>query len=189
MKPIEFRTDIEYLQALRCVEYRIPRKSRFRKPGYLAALGLRYGLVGVAATYHLLQVANDEDECCVVGAMRSWPRLVEDHVRFDLLDRLPFPTDSRMPVVVSELSERPLRLSVPYLYGLCSLERCLCEVSEAYSSENRDSIRMNWPWYRYRAAGNEFLRCKEESLRFALHFYERRLYDLQEVSEIVLLGE
>jgi hypothetical protein len=189
MRPIEFRADIEFLQALRCVEYRVPRMGRFQRPGYLAALGLRYGLVGIAATYHLLVTACDEDESCVLNATRSWPQLVEDHVRYELLNRFPFPHDPAVPIMVGQYAERPLRLALPMLHRLNTLDTCLKEVCEYYIAENIAAIRMNWPWYRRRTAKQEFIRCMNDSLSFTLHFFERRQYDLQEVPEIALLGE
>ncbi len=189
MRPIEFRADLEYLQALRCVEYRVPKMGSFKRPGYLAALSLRYGLVGIAATYHLLTTSCDEDERCVLNATRSWPRLVEDHIQYDLIDRLPIPCDASLPVEMGRMAERPLRLALPLLHRMNELEVCLREVSELYAAENANAIRRQWPWFRRRAPMQEFSRSAHESLRFALHFYERRQYDLQEVPEIALLGE
>ena len=189
MKPIEYRSDIEYLQAVRCVEYRLPAISELRKQGYVLTLGLRYGLVAIAATFHLLETASSEDERLVLNSTKSWPRIVEDHVRFELLNRIPFPVDLAFPIAVSRCAERPLRIALPLLHRLCPLETCLEEATERYISENIYGIRMNWPWYRRRAAVREFRRHAQESLTFALHFFERRQYDLDEVPEIALLGE
>jgi hypothetical protein len=189
MKPIEYRSDIEYLQAARCVEYRLPNASQLKKQGYVLALGLRYGLVAIAATYHLLEIAGTEDERLVLNSTRSWARIVEDHVRFELLSRIPFQTDLMFPAAVSRCAERPLRIALPLLKQLSPLETCLEEAAERYISENIYGIRMNWPWYRRKAAVREFRRHTQTSLTFALHFFERRQYDLDEVPEIALLGE
>jgi len=189
MKPIEYRSDIEYLQALRCVEYRLPAISELKKQGYVLTLGLRYGLVAIAATFHLLETASGDDERFVLGSTRAWPRIVEDHVRFELLNRVPFAVDVAFPVAVSRCAERPLRIALPLLHRLCPLETCLEEAMEQFIAENHYGIRMNWPWYRRRAAVREFRRHAQDSLAYALHFFERRQYDLEEVPEIALLGE
>jgi hypothetical protein len=189
MKPIEYRTDIEYLQAVRCVEYRLPKPTHLRKQGYVLALGLRYGLMAIAATFHLLETASSEDERFVLSSTRSWPRIVEDHVRFELLSRVPFQVDLIFPNAVSRCAERPLRIALPMLKQLSPLETCLEESAKKYISENMYGIKMNWPWYHKRAAVREFRRQTQESLTFALHFFERRQYDLDEVPEIALLGE
>jgi hypothetical protein len=189
MRPIEYKADIEYIQALRCVEYRLPVVGKLQKQGYLLALGLRYGLVGIAATNHLLESATGEDERCVLNITRSWPRIVEDHVRYELLKRLPFPCDIAIPVAVGRYSERALRLALPLLHRVSTLEKALQDTCDQFCSEHVAAIRMNWPWYLRRAAVREFNRCSKESLSFALHFSERRQYDLEEVPEIALLGE
>ncbi len=189
MKPIEYRSDIEFVQALRCVEYRVPRMSQLRKQGYILTLGLRYGLVAVAATFHLLETASEDDERTILNSTRSWPQIVEDHVRFEMLNRMPFPVDNSFPVAVSRSAERPLRIAMPMLRRLPPLEDCLEEVCERYIVENLYGIRANWPWYYRRAAVNEFRRHTRESVAFALRFFERRVVDLEEVPEIALLGE
>lgn len=189
MKPIEYRTDIEYIRAVRCVEYRMPKVGQLRKQGYVLSLGLRYGLMAIAATFHLLETANSEEEKLVLTSARAWPRIVEDHVRFELLSRIPFQVDLMFPTAVSRCAERPLRLAIPMLKQLSPLETCLEESTERFIAENIYGIKMNWPWYRRRAAIREFRRQAQESLRFAVHFFERRQFDLDEVPEIALLGE
>jgi len=189
MKPIEYRSDIAFLQALRCVEYRVPPIRNLRKQGYVLTLGLRYGLIGIAATFHLLETANSEDEKIVMNLTRSWPRIVEDHVRFELQKRMPFTVDLAFPVAVSRCAERPLRIVLPLLHRLCPLESCLQEATQQFIGENLYGIRMNWPFYGRRAAVREFRIHAQESMDFALHFFERRQYDLEEVPEIALLGE
>jgi len=189
MKPIEYRSDIEFIQAVRCVEYRLPPIGQLRKQGYVLTLGLRYGLVGIAATFHLLETASGEDERTVLNATKSYAQIVEDHVRFELLNRVPLPVDLGFPVAIGRCAERPLRIALPLLQRLCPLETCLEEAAERYTSENIYGIKMNWPWYRRRAAIREFRSYTQESLSFALHFFERRQYDLEEVPEIALLGE
>jgi hypothetical protein len=189
MKPIELRSDTAYLQALRCVEFRVPPLAKLQKQGYVLTLGLRYGLIGIAATFQLLETANSEDEKVVMDLARSWPRLVEDHVRFETHRQVPFPCDAIFPVAVSRCAERPLRLALPLLRRLCPLDSCLAEATEQFIAENRYGIRLNWPLFRRRQALKEFRRHAELSTGYALHFFERRQYDLEEVPEIALLGE
>ena len=125
MKPIEYRSDIAYLQALRCVQYRIPSMLQLKKPGFVLSLGLRYGLVGISATYHLLETASSDDEKFVLNLTGSWPRIVEDHVRFELRNSIPFPIDQSFPLAVSRCAARPLRIALPHLQRLCPIENCL----------------------------------------------------------------
>jgi hypothetical protein len=189
MKPIEYRSDIEYIRAVRCVEYRLPKQGQLRKQGFVLALGHRYGLMAIAATFHLLETASSEDERLVLSSARAWPRIVEDHVRFELLSRIPFQVDLMFPTAVSRCAERPLRIALPLLKQLSPLEACLEESTERYIAENMYGIKMNWPWYKRRAAVREFRKHAQESVTYALHFFERRQYDLDEVPEIALLGE
>jgi len=189
MKPIEYQVDIEYLQALRCVEYRIPKPGTFHKPGYVAALGLRYGLIGAAATCHLLSTCHIHEQTCVKDASRSWIRLVEDHICYELIDLIPFTNDPSFPVTVAQFADRPMRLALPLLDRFLSLKICLEEVSLIYESEVQSQIYAEWPWLKRKVAMSEYRKNAEDSLSYALHFFERRLYDLQEVPEIALLGE
>ncbi len=189
MKPIEYRSDIEFLQALRCVEYRLPRQGDLRKQGYILALGLRYGLVGIAATYHLLETASDDEERLVLASARGWPQIVEDHVRFELKSRIPFPVDLSFPLTVSRMAERPVRIAIPLLQRLCPLESCMHQATEQFISENLFGVRLHWPWFRKGAAVKLFRRHAQESAGFAVRFFQRRQCDLEEVPEIALLGE
>lgn len=189
MKPIEYRSDIAFLQALRCVEYRVPPMGDLRKPGYVLSLGLRYGLMGIAATFHLLETASSEDEKVVMRLTQAWPRIVEDHVRFELQHHVPFPVDLAFPVAVSRCAERPLRIVMPLLQRLCPLENCLQEACDQFIAENMYGIRLNWPLFKRRRALQAFQKLAQQSTGFALHFFERRQYDLEEVPEIALLGE
>ena len=67
MRPIEYRVDTAYMQALKCVEFRLPRDPRLPRDEYLLSLGLRYGLAGAAATHQLLLSAGEDDEEPVGG--------------------------------------------------------------------------------------------------------------------------
>ncbi len=189
MKPIEYRSDIQYLQALRCVEYRLPNHGHLRKQGYVLTLGLRYGLTAIAATFHLLETANGEDEQLILGSTKSWGRLVEDHVRFEIINRVPFRVDLAFPIAVSRCAERSMRIALPMVRRLCPLESCLQETAEQYINENIYGVKMNWPWYKRRAAVREFRLHTQESLSYAHNFFERRQVDLDEVPEIAMLGE
>ena len=189
MKPIEYRSDIAFMQALRCVEYRVPQMGNLRKQGYVLSLGLRYGLVGIAATFHLLETASSEDEKVIMLFTQSWPRIVEDHVRFEIQHHVPFPVDLAFPVAVSRCAERPLRIVAPLLQRLCPLDTCLQEATDQFVAENMYGIRLNWPLFGRRKALEEFRKHSQLSTSYALHFFERRQYDLEEVPEIALLGE
>lgn len=189
MKPIDVRSDAVYLQALTCVEHRLPPPQTLKTQGYVLSLGLRYGLLGIASTFYLLQFASSDDEQAVVRLSRQWPRLVEDHVRFVLLPRLPFAADAVLPLAISRCAERPLELALPLLKRLCPLDSCLSESTKRFTFESRFGIRQGWPLLKRRTAAREFRKQAELSTGFALQFFERRLYALDEVSEIALIGE
>ena len=189
MRPIEFRADLQYVQALKCVEFRIPRYGHFRRPGYAAILGLRYGLIGIAATYHLLDTSSEDERSSIMGAMKSWQRLVEDHVHYELFDRLPFGQDEFFPHEVSRYAEFTHQLAIPSWFRLDRLDQCLPLVTDRYRAELRDIIRAEWANDLYAIPDGEFQRLAKKSIHFAKHFYARRQCNLPERPEIALLDE
>jgi hypothetical protein len=189
MKPIEERADIAFMQGLRCVEYRIPKAERLREPGYLLALALRYGLIGVAATHHLLLSADPDEESDVLALMRCWPRMVEDHVRWDVLHRLPYEELRAAPALIGRLAYKPLGTYLPLYRKLFPLEQALRVACDEYCQGHRSSIGEGWLWFLRPLGAKKFRQLCEESRDFALHFFERREAGLDELPEIALIGE
>jgi hypothetical protein len=189
MKPIEERADIAYMQALRCVEFRIPKADGTRQPGYLVALALRYGLVGMAATHHLLLSADLDEEPDVLALMRCWPRMVEDHVRWDVLHKLPFDDLRAAPSQVGRLAYKPMATYLPLYRRLYPLEQCLNACIEEFRQAHSPSVAEGWLWFLRPLAFRHFHRLCQESHQYALHFFERREANLEELPEIALLGE
>jgi hypothetical protein len=189
MKPIYERADIAFMQALRCVEFRIPKLGRLKRPGYLVALGLRYGMIGVAASHHLLITADDDEEVELLDLIASFPRMVEDHVRWDVEHRLPIETSKMLPIYLAKLSAHPLEIYFPLYRRLCPLDHCLNHVIDAYTREHDSAIRDGWNLFQRRRAMKDFQDAAEQSATYAKHFFERRQADLDEVPEIALIGE
>jgi hypothetical protein len=189
MKPIYERADIAFMQALRCVEFRVPKLGRMKRPGYLAALGLRYGMIGVAASHHLLITADDDEEIVLLELIGSYPRMVEDHIRWDLERRLPLETSKMLPIYLAKLSAHPLETYFPLYRRLCPLDHCLRVVMDAYVEEHSSAIRDGWGLFLRRRAVSDFREMAEQSAYFAKQFFERRQADLDELPEIALIGE
>ncbi len=188
MKPIDDRADIAYMEALRCVAYRIPVRGEMKESSYQIALGLRYGLVGVAASHFLLLGADPEEESEVISFIRSWPHMVEEDVRYVMADRLPLTRTEGLPARISQLALQPLRQYLPLYRQFVPLERCLKLISDRFVQEHDAMIR-GPIWLAHRLARRDFRTIAEDSVRFAASFFERREYGLEEVREIALIGE
>lgn len=189
MDPIDVRVDTTFSQALRCVQYRLPRPNGYRAPGYVLALGVRYGLIGIAASHHLLITSEDYEEASVLAMVDSWPDLVEDHVRWDMMHRLPFAVNSNVPHLVGRIAALPLCGYLPLYQRMCPLTRALDVIGQGLIAENRAMIYEGWGWMKRKRVLRLFEATTEESIDFALHFFERRQADLDEVPEIALIGE
>jgi hypothetical protein len=189
MRPIEHRTDVNFSQALRCVQFRTPKQGTMKRQAYVHAIALRYGLIGAAACHHLLLSSGDEDEGVILDAMAGWPLIVEKHFRWESMDSLPFLSSPLLPTVLGNQAYQPL---VGYLHGykrLMPLEDCLRFACESYIYDNIEDIRSGWNWFQMLKPIREFRKVADESIHFALAFFERRQLDLEEVREIAILGE
>ena len=189
MRPIEERVDLVFIQALRCVEYRLPRSPELRRPGALLALGLRYGLVGAAAAHHLIVTATETESEELGALFFGWPMMVEDHVRFEVQHRLAFDTSEAMPMLLGRIAKRPLQIHLSQHPELVPVERCLQIVVEEFMREHDATIISGWPVYHRRRARRIFEQLAYDSLGFAVRFYERRECGIEEVPEIALIGD
>jgi hypothetical protein len=189
MDPIDVRADTTFTQALRCVQYRLPGFDGYKAPGYALALGARYGMVGIAASHHLLVTAEDHEEARVLATIESWPSLVEDHVRWDIAHRLSFGALWDASHLVAGISSLPLQAYLPLYKRMCPLANALDHIERRLVVENRAMIFEGWPWLRRKSALRRFQTGLRESNQFAMHFFERRQADLDELPEIALIGE
>ena len=189
MRPIDYRVDTAYMQALHCVEFRLPRDIKLPHDAYGLALGLRYGLIGAAATHQLLLSAGPDEEGAVRTAAAGWKDHVSEHLRSHLVPRLParaLPVD---PEQVGDYAGSVMEIYLSIFHRACGLGVCLEEAGRAFASRHKPAIRRGWPWFRFRKAHEVFRHTTSESVRFAGLFFERRQADLEEVQEIALLGE
>jgi len=189
MRPIEERVDLVFLQALRCVEYRIPRQTGLRRPGDVLALGLRYGLMGAAAAHYLILTSTEAESEELGDLFTAWPSMVEDHVRWEIRHRLEFTASDAMPMLLGRLAKRPLQIHLSQHPELVPLQRCLEIAVEEFSREHASSIVAGWPLFARRKARRIFDQVGDDSLSFAVRFYERREYGIDEIPEIALIGD
>ena len=189
MRPIEYRTDMDFRQALRCVEYRIGPLRSLPPRTFLLALGLRYGLVGTAAIHHLLDAAAPDEERSVIESSIGWSQVVADHVRHQVMHHLPWDVEAQAPELIGRLAQLPVDTAMPLVRRSGPLPLALGLSIEEFVETHRRDIRQGWGWFRGRQREREFCDLAEASQFFALHFHERRSYDLDEVREIALLGE
>jgi hypothetical protein len=189
MQPIEPRAGLDFDQALRCVEFRVPRQGDLRENGYALAVALRYGLMGAAAVHHLLLSTNDEDERLVLESAKCWSRIVNEHFRASMRDRLPIEIEGPMADSIGTISVLPIQISLHLYRRLCPAETCLATACHEFVAHHRDGIRRGWGWLGKRQADRAFQDSAETSLTMACRFFQRRQHGLDEVREIALLGE
>jgi hypothetical protein len=189
MRPIEERVDLIFWQALKCVEYRIPREPALKRPGMLLSLGLRYGLMGAAAAHYLINTSTESESEELGALFFAWPGMVEDHVRWEVRHRLPFPSSEAMPVLLGRLAKKPLQIHLSQHPELVAVDRCLEIVVEEFCKEHEATIVAGWHPFARRKAKKAFERVTHDSLAFANRFYDRRECGIDEIPEIALIGD
>src|SRR5579885_2288590 len=189
MKPIDEKVDVNFMQALRCVNHRLPQRYQLRRTGYAFALGLRYGLIGAATSHHLLVNCDATEEHDVLGLVHHWPAMVEEHVRWAVIPRLPFQPSPAFPSLVGRLAYRPLQQYLALYRRLCPLEQALQIAADVYAHDHPSAATDGWPWWYRGRASKRFREASEDSIRYACSFFERRELDIEEVPEIAVLDE
>ena len=189
MKPIDEKVDVNFMQALRCVSFRLPQRYNLRRTGYAFALGLRYGLVGAATSHHLLINCDPIEEHDVFGLVHHWPAMVEEHVRWAVIPRLPFQPSPAFPSLVGRLAYRPLQAYLALYKRLCPLEQALQIATDIYVQDHPNAAHEGWPWWSRTGAQRRFREAGEDSIRYAQSFFERREANLEELPEIAILDE
>lgn len=178
------------MMALRCVEYRIPRPGTFRTPAYLLSLALRYGLVGAAATHHLLLDARDEDEVQdVLDAASSYPDMIEEHLVQFVEEKLPVRIQPEAPYMIGRIAYRPVSVTIAGFDKFVPLDVCLGRIGETFGRENRRALFVGTPLWQRRRTLAEFQVLAEKSVLYALNFFERRQAELDEVPQIAMIGD
>lgn len=174
------------MQALRCVEYRLPTKYELSNRPLAMALGLRYGLVGCSTAYHLLMSENPLSEGKVKSHLTELPAHLASHI-----ETLPPAFRARLAgherrAVTAAMDV--LELYVPQYRWLFALDLSLSMIIDQFCQINKAEIAGGGLFGRMRSR-REFMNAANESFGFALSFFERRLADLDELPEIALLGE
>ncbi len=189
MRPIEYQADVEFTQALRCVEYRLPRGEGIRPRAYLATLALRYGLLGAAAAHYLLDSTDSCEEPFVLESVIAWPKMVAEHVSIELGGRIPYHDGYEATLLLARWSKRPLQVTVPLYRRMYPLEVCLGAAIDDFAAEFEGTIGEGCLLWNKRKALRQFMVEAERSARYAMNFLERRQLGLDEVPEIALLDE
>ena len=190
MRRIEQKVGETYLMALRCVEYRIPKPGDLRTPAYLLSVARRYGLVGAAATHHLLLDARDEDEMQdVLDSAGCFPDMVEEHLVQFVERKLPVLMVPEAPYMIGRIAYRPLSVAIASFDQFIPIDVSLRRMSINFGRENRRAMYVGTPLLRRRRTLAEFQLVAEKSLFYALNFFERRQADLEEVAQIAMIGD
>lgn len=189
MRSIEERAEVSMAHALKCVQYRLPKKAELKKPAYLLSLALRYGLIGSAAAYHVLDWADSSEENRLRPFFSEWPQLVSRHVQFEMMHRLPFPQSDSIPTFVGRRAFDPLRMCIALRRERFPLGKSLSVASEIFLRDHKFILLSDWWWLRKKKVEEAFVEISDESIRYAMNFFERREADLDELPEIALIGE
>jgi hypothetical protein len=189
MRPIHARAEGVFSQALQCVQYRIPGLYALRPVAFAHALGLRYGLIGMAGCHHLMITADPREEMELEADFLGWQDAVAEHVRFEVAPMLPFETLTAFPSVVGRFAAEPIYSYMAQQLRLLPFDYYLEIGLSDYEADHKRFASHGWPFWQKRKAARAFHAANRESLEYARHFLKRREADLEEVPEIVLLGE
>lgn len=189
MKPLDEKLDVNFMQALKCVGFRLHNRHQLKRNAYAHLLGLRYGLVGAAATHQLLTRCEVVEEQEALALIRSWPIMVEEHVRWAAGPRLSFSRGDACASLVASVAGRTMQTYLMLYRRICPLDSALAIARDVFLEEHRGIAGEGWLWWQKARARKRFRTAADESLAIALHFYDRREADLDEVPEIALIGE
>jgi len=189
MGRIEHLTEVDLTQALRCVEYRLPKAAGLKPTGMRLALGVRYGLVGAAAVCHLLSDAESGEERALLRSACRWPKMVEDHARKDALHRIGLPPEPESAAQIADWARKTMSAALAARESMLPVVENFREAINVITAAHRREIFEGWNLLARRKADRIFRLASASSVMFAHAFFERRGYGLEEVPEIALLGE
>src|SRR5688572_6458048 len=136
MKPIHAQAEQVFEQALLCVQYRVPRLYDLRLAGFAHALGLRYGLIGLAACHHLLLTADPREEADLEVDLMTWQDVVAEHVRFDIVPLAPHRCPPALSSVVGRFAVEPVYCYLEHQMRLLPFEYYLEIALKEYEDEH-----------------------------------------------------
>ena len=189
MRPIDERLDVEFSQAILCVEFRLPTTEHLGRIGYIHTLALRYGMIGVAAAHNILANSDRNERLAFIERLPAWTDFVEEHARWELASQLPVSINASTPSWIARQSSEPFQVYIPMQRRGYPLDECLRAVQEDYMLVATQAVRRELSFFRRRRAIQEFVAIADESRRYAENFFERRQCMLDEVPEIALLDE
>ena len=189
MRPTNEQVDIALAHALRCVEFRIPKVADHRRYGYLHSLALRYGLVGIASIHSLLESTEARERRGILERLPVWNDMVEEHVKWEVIARLPIEINNSTPAWVARHASDSLQTYLPLQRQHCAIDDCLRLASQEYAKLHSHQIGSEWSLFKRRHSLQIFEKTAAESVDFATNFFGRRQNGLEEVAEIALIGE
>jgi hypothetical protein len=137
----------------------------------------------------VLEMADRQEERDLRALFQYWPLMVADHVRTELFGRFPFDAGDDLPACIGRYSSTPLRMCLALRKQLLPLQKSLEIASDVYYRDHRFAIGAGTWIFKRGQAVKQFLATSEESVQFALNFFDRQRAGLDEVPEIALLGE
>ena len=189
MKPIQERAELVLMQALKCVQYRLPKDATLKRPALNLALSLRYGLVGSAAALFVLEMADHREERDLKALFQYWPVMVCDHVRNEMDSRLPFIPSDDTAQSIGQTAYNPLRMSLALRRQLLPIQKTLEISADVFYRDHRSEISSGTWLFHRKQVSRQFLQLSEDSVRYALNFFDRRRAAVDEVPEIALFDE
>lgn len=189
MKPIQERAELVFAEGLKCVEYRLPHRYQFKRSPFLLSLALRYGLVGSAASLFVLEMADHREERDLKALFGFWPVMVADHYLEQVAPNLPFADSRSSATAVGRLSAAPLRLAMALRRQLLPLSKTLELASDVYYRDHKNEVGQGTWIFGRKQLNATFCQATEDSIRYALNFFDRRRAALEEVREIALFDE
>lgn len=189
MGPLDLRTDSSLCQALTCAELRYPRPSKLPSHLFDLAVGLRYALIGIAAAHFVLLECDPGDKRSVVAQMSGFGGMIRASVEQEGClhphRRLSEGAEDATSAIFDRLFERYLDLISLY----CPIDLVLSILIEEFGQAHAKKMRRRgWP-FPSRSLRRSFDLESQQTLKFAICFFERRKFDVEEVPEIALLGE
>lgn len=173
-------------QALKCVEYRLPKEQDRKGAPFAYTLALRYGLiVGVAALNTLAQPGGLNRDSLIRECRYS----VWQHSFFELPNKLaeamPAQLQNRVHIIAAEIADQLVTLT---LKGL-ELRFSLLLALHFFERKHRGEILKGTPYFLRLSQMRSVRATNMKSLGYALNFLARRRACLDEVPEIALLDE
>jgi hypothetical protein len=191
MRPIDFKIDSSLTQALTCGEYRFPKAGSMSPLSYDLSVSLRFALLGIAACHFALKDCPPQEQDEHFPELRFFGTMIREHLDQErvLCVSIPptFSNDSLelAQATFAEIFDRYVELRT----FRCPLDLAMNIIVEEFTERSKPYLKSKYRFWGSKKGLQAFQIESEKSHRFALNFYERRHYELEELPEIALIGE